>query len=81
MHTTKAGTQPASTLFLPDDTPIAPSKELFVDVEVDKWGTHEMYIDNLIGISINLSNTNNHTCAKQAPLIAIHTCTHPIHEE
>ena len=64
--------------FLPDDIPFAPGKELIVDVEVDKRGTHEMYLDDLIGLTIDLPHTNNRLHAERAPLLAIHTCARPV---
>jgi len=39
-----------------------------------------MYIDDLIGLSINLPNTDNIVRAKRAPLLAIHACSRPILE-
>jgi len=64
--------------FLPDDTPFAPGKDLIVEVEVDKRGTHEMYLDDLVGMCIDLPDTNNLTRAERAPLLAIHTCARPL---
>ena len=39
-----------------------------------------MYIDNLIGLSIDLTDTNNIDHAERAPLLPIHACSCPIHE-
>ena len=39
-----------------------------------------MYIDNLIGLSINLLDTDNIDRAKRAPLLAIYACSFPIHK-
>jgi hypothetical protein len=64
--------------FLPDDIPFAPGKELIVDVEVDERGTHEMYLDDLIGLTIDLPDTDNRLRAERAPLLAIHTCARPL---
>ena len=64
--------------FLPDDIPFAPGKDLIVDVEVNDRGTHEMYLDDLIGLGIDLPDTDNVERAQQAPLLAIHTCARPL---
>ena len=66
--------------FLPDDVPFKEGKELAVDIAINNQGTHDMYIDNLIGLSINLPNTNNIERAEQAPLLAIHVCSCPTNE-
>ena len=39
-----------------------------------------MYLDNLIGLSIDLPDTNNINRAEQAPLLATHACSCPIHK-
>jgi hypothetical protein len=51
---------------------------LIVDVDVDNRGTHEMYLDDLIGLGIDIPNTDNRTRAERAPLLAIHTCARPL---
>ena len=40
-----------------------------------------MYIDNIIGLTINLPNTDNVKQAERAPLLAIHACSRPVHAE
>jgi hypothetical protein len=65
--------------FLPDDIPFAEGKELIVDIDIDDRGTHEMYLDDLIGLGIDLPNTNNIKRSERAPLLAIHTCARPLH--
>jgi hypothetical protein len=63
---------------LPDDTPFAAGMDLIVDVEVNERGVHEMYLDDLIGLTIDLPDTDNRPRAERAPLLAIHTCTCPV---
>ena len=69
---------PAPT-FLPDDIPFGEGKELVVDLDIDVRGTHEMYLDDLIGLGIDLPNTDNTIRSERAPLLGIHTCARPIH--
>ena len=38
-----------------------------------------MYIDDLIGLTIDLPDTNNIKRADQAPLLAVHACSQPNH--
>ena len=47
---------------LPDNIPFAPGKDLIVDGDIDDRGTHEMYLDDLIGLGIDIPNTDN--CAR-----------------
>lgn len=65
--------------FLPDDIPFGEGKELIVSVDINDRGTHEMYLDDLIGLGIDLPDTNNIQRSERAPLLAIHTCARPIH--
>ena len=52
--------------------------DLIVDVEVNERGVHEMYLDDLIGLTIDLPDTDNRPRAERAPLLAIHTCARPV---
>ena len=67
--------------FLPADIPFGQGKELIVDVEINDRGTHDMYLDDIIGLGIDLPNTNNKLRSERAPLLAMHTCARPIHKE
>ena len=55
--------------------------ELIVDIQVDETGIHEMYLDDLIGLGIDIPDTNNTKRSESAPLLAIHTCARPLHED
>ncbi len=66
--------------FLPDGIPFAEGKEQIVDINIDDKGTHDMYLDDLVGLTINIPGTDNIIQAERAPLLAIHTCTRPVHE-
>jgi hypothetical protein len=66
---------PLPPRFLPDDTPFWEGKELMVGVEINNTGIHNIYIDDLIGLGINLLNTNNQKQLEQAPLLAMDICT------
>jgi hypothetical protein len=62
-------------IFLPDDIPFSEGKELIVDVDVHHRGTHDIYIDNLVGLGLDLPNCNNRERSEAAPLLAIDTCS------
>ena len=62
-------------IFLPDDIPLAEGKELIVDVDVHHRGTHDIYIDDLVGLGLDLPNCNNRERSEAAPLLAIDTCS------
>ena len=68
-----------SPAFLPDDIPFGEGKELIVDLQINDHGTHEMYLDDLIGLGIDLPGTDNIHRSERAPLLAIHTCARPLH--
>ncbi len=66
---------------LPDNIPFAEGKELIVNIEIDDKGTHDMYLDNLVGLAIDIPGTDNIIRAERAPLLAIHTCARPVHAD
>ncbi len=67
--------------FLPDDIPFAEGRDLIIDININDKGTHEMYLDDLIGLGIDIPETNNKSISEAAPLLAIHTCARPIHNK
>lgn len=68
-----------SASFLPDDIPFGEGKDLIVNIDINDRGTHEMYLDDLIGLGIDIEGTDNITRAERAPMLAIHTCARPVH--
>jgi hypothetical protein len=49
-------------------------RELIVEVEINKFGIHNIYIDDLIGLSLNLPDSDNHKRSECAPLSAMDIC-------
>jgi hypothetical protein len=45
--------------FIHNNIPFTEGKELDVDIPINDKGTHRMYIDDLIGLTINLPNSDN----------------------
>ncbi len=56
---------------LPDDMPFGIGKDLIVNIPVNGRGTADIYIDDFIGLCIDLENTDNATRLEQAPLLGL----------
>ena len=65
--------------FLPPDIPFGQGRKLIVHIDINDRGTHDMYLDDIIGIGIDLPNSDNTLRSERAPLLAMHTCARPIH--
>jgi hypothetical protein len=57
--------------FLSDDIPFAEGKELIINVAINDQSTHDIYIDDFIGLSLDLPRTDNRQWCEAAPLLAI----------
>lgn len=62
-----------------DDIPFGVGKKLVMDFPVDDRGTMDVYIDDTIGLTVDLPGTDNVKRMERAPLLAIHTAARPIH--
>jgi hypothetical protein len=49
-------------------------KNIIVNVDVNKFGIHDIYINNLIGLGIDLPDTDNRKRSECAPLLAMGIC-------
>jgi hypothetical protein len=47
---------------LPDDVPFGISSNLIINIPIDTRGTVDVYINDFIGLTVNIENTNNATC-------------------
>jgi hypothetical protein len=61
--------------FMADDVIFGKGRELVINVEVDSRGTHDIYIDDLAGLGLDLPGTDNLKRSEQAPLLAIDACS------
>ncbi len=61
-------------IFLPDNILFKEGKELIVNISINKWGMHDIYIDDLIGLGLDLPKCNNKKHLEAAPLLAIDMC-------
>ncbi len=62
-------------IFLPDNIPFKKGKELIVNISINKRGMHDIYIDDLIGLGLDLPKCNNKKRSEAAPLLAINACS------
>jgi hypothetical protein len=58
-----------------DNIPFDEGRELVINVEVDSRGTHDIYIDGLVGLGLDLPGTDYLNWSEQAPLLAIDACS------
>jgi hypothetical protein len=56
---------------LEPDVPFAAGVELIVKIPVDPRGTHAVYIDDIIGLTVNIPGSNNIARGQAAALLAI----------
>jgi hypothetical protein len=54
-------------------------KELIVDIEIDPKGIHDIYINDMIPLTVNLPGIDNLERCKAAALLAIHATACPNH--
>jgi hypothetical protein len=52
-----------------DDVPFGIGRDLINDIPVDARGIVDLYIDDFIGLTVDLDNTNNTTRLERAPLL------------
>jgi hypothetical protein len=57
--------------FFHDNTPFGKGRELIFKVKVNKFGIHDIYIDDLIGLSLDLPDSDNRKRFERAPLLAM----------
>ncbi len=62
--------------FFPNDTRFGKGRELIVNVDVNKFGIHDIFIDDLISLGINLPDSDHCKRSECAPLLAMDICAH-----
>ncbi len=67
--------------FLPNNIRFGEGRELIVNIKTNPCGTHGIYINNLIGLGLNLPNSDNIKQSEQAPLLAINACLQWLHNK
>jgi hypothetical protein len=56
---------------LTDDIPFGIGRELAVDIPVDPRGKIDLYIDNFVGLTVDINSSDNAKRMKSAPLLAV----------
>ena len=69
-----------SGCFWTNQSPLG-SLELIVDIPINPRGTHNIYIDDIINLTINIPSTDHVACAKGAALLAMDATTRQNHPE
>ena len=66
---------------LDDNIPFGQGKELIVDIPIDPRGMVDVYIDDLIGLTVEIPNSKNVARLERATLLALHTIARPVHPD
>ena len=69
---------PERTL-LDNSIPFGQGLELIVDIPINPRGTHDIYIDDIINLTINIPGTDHVARTKGAALLAMDATAHPNH--
>jgi hypothetical protein len=64
-----------------DNVPFGIGKELIMDIEVNPRGTHDIYINDMIPLMVDIPRTNNLARCVVAGLLAIHATARPKHPD
>ncbi len=56
---------------LPDNVLFGIGRDLIVDIPIDPRGIIDLYINNFLGLTINLKDTDNAACLERAPLLGL----------
>jgi hypothetical protein len=54
-------------------------RELIVNIQVNPRGTNDVYVDNIIPLTVGLPGTDNTASCASAALLAIHATTRECH--
>ncbi len=66
---------------LEPNVPFATGAELIVVIPVDPRGTHDVYIDDIIGLTVDIPGSNNVARGQAAALLAIDATARPNHPD
>ncbi len=63
---------------LDDDIPFGKRRELIVDINVDPRGMNDIYIDDVILLTVEIEGTDNLVRCNRAPLLMFDMCSRPL---
>jgi hypothetical protein len=58
--------------------PFGIGRDLIIDIPIDTRRTVDIYIDDFIGLTVNVKNSDNMAQLKQAPLLGLAAISHKI---
>jgi hypothetical protein len=64
--------------WLDESIPFGKGRKLIVDIDIDPRGTNNIYIDDLILLTVEIEGTDNMVRCDQAPLLMFDTCSCPL---
>ncbi len=56
---------------MPNNVPFGIGKELIVNVEINPRGIHDIYINNLVGLGLDLPDCDNMKRSERAPSLQL----------
>jgi hypothetical protein len=71
LYATDAQEHVPSKELLPDNVPFGIGSNLIIDIPIDTRGTVNIYINDFIGLTVDIENTKNATRLKQALLLGL----------
>jgi hypothetical protein len=66
---------------LDDNIPFGEGRELIVNIQVDPRGTNDVYVDDIIPLTVGQPGTDNTARCASAALLAIHATTRESHQD
>ena len=68
-------------VLLDNDIPFGEGAELIVDIPIDPRGLHDVYIEDLILLTVDIPGTDNAARGQSASLLAINATARPNHPD
>ena len=72
---------PERMLLVDNSIPFVQGFKLIVDIPINPQGMHDIYIDDIISLTVGISGTNHVTCTQAAALLTIDATARPNHPE
>ena len=61
--------------------PLGVGREFVVEIPINPRGTHDLYLDNIVGLTLDMPGSNNLNRLAGAHLLAIATTARPSHDK
>ncbi len=63
---------------LDDQIPFGKGRELIVNTNIDSWGMNDIYINDLVSLTVEVKGSDNLIWCNRAPLLMFDTCSRPL---